>query len=56
MISKLFKPKFILALLLVTSLSACGGKMGADARKVSPDPKARVKKILKRVKVLDLTI
>ena len=50
MISKLFKPKFILILLLLAGLSACGGKMGADARKVSPDPKARVKKNLEEGK------
>lgn len=32
--------------MLLTTLSACGGKLGADARKTSPDPKARVKENL----------
>lgn len=50
MISKLFKIKFIFLFLMLTSLNACGGKWGADARKTSPDPKARVKKNLEEGK------
>ena len=35
-------------------LNSCGGKLpGADARKYPPDPQARVKKILRKVEVLD---
>ena len=50
MISKLLKIKLILTFLILTSLSACGGNWGADARKNSPDPKARVKKNLEEGK------
>ena len=44
MISKLFKFNFLLILLISIIISGCGGKFGADARKVSPNPKERVKK------------
>ena len=44
--TKLLHIKLILILFLVFPLYSCGGKFGADARKVSPDPKARVKKNL----------
>ncbi len=46
MIVKFFNIKLILLLLISFSFSACGGKLGSDARKVSPDPKERVKKNL----------
>ena len=46
MILKLFNIKLILLILISFSFSACGGKWGSDARKVSPDPKERVKKNL----------
>ena len=44
--SKLFNLKLILIFLLMLPLYSCGGKFGADARKVSPNPKDRVKKNL----------
>ena len=44
--SKLINLKLILIILLILSTYSCGGKWGADARKVSPDPKQRVKKNL----------
>ena len=44
--TKLLHIKLILTLFLVIPTYSCGGKFGADARKVSPDPKARVKKNL----------
>ena len=50
MISKLFKFKFLLILLISIIISGCGGKFGADARKVSPNPKDRVKKNLEEGK------
>ena len=41
---KIFKKLSFLAIICLL-LNACGGKFpGADARKVSPDPKERVKK------------
>ena len=46
MILKFFNIKLILLILITFSFTACGGKWGADARKVSPDPKERVKKNL----------
>ena len=50
MISKLFNIKLIILFIIIATLSACGGKLGADARKTSPDPKARVKKNLEEGK------
>ena len=50
MISKLFKFNFLLILLISIIISGCGGKFGADARKVSPNPKERVKKNLEEGK------
>ena len=44
MISKLFKLQFLIFISISLFVSGCGGKWGADARKVSPDPKERVKK------------
>ncbi len=44
--TKLLHIKLILTLFLVIPTYSCGGKFGADARKISPDPKARVKKNL----------
>ena len=44
--TKLTNLRSILILLLILSTYSCGGKWGADARKVSPDPKQRVKKNL----------
>ena len=46
MILKIFNFKLILLILITFSLTACGGKWGSDARKVSPDPAERVKKNL----------
>ncbi len=46
MILKFFNIKLILLILITFCFSACGGKWGSDARKVSPDPKERVKKNL----------
>tara|TARA_Y100000768_G_C23974315_1_gene682244 strand:- start:1783 stop:2358 length:576 start_codon:yes stop_codon:yes gene_type:complete len=46
MILKFFNIKLILLILISFSFSACGGKWGSDARKISPDPKERVKKNL----------
>ena len=37
---------WILIIFLPFFLTACGGKFGSDARKVSPDPKERVRKNL----------
>ena len=50
MISKLFKLQFLLFFIISLLISGCGGKWGADARKVSPDPKQRVKKNLEEGK------
>ena len=44
--SKLINLKLILIILLILPTYSCGGKWGADARKVSPSPKQRVKKNL----------
>ena len=44
--SKLINLKLILIILLILPTYSCGGKWGADARKVSPDPEQRVKKNL----------
>ena len=47
MYKKFIKIQIILALLVAPLLTNCGGKkFGSDARKISPDPKARVKKNL----------
>ena len=44
---KLLKYQFFLLIFTSFLLGACGGKLpGADARKVSPNPKDRVKKNL----------
>jgi PBP1b-binding outer membrane lipoprotein LpoB len=44
----------ILIFLSVIFLNSCGGKLpGADARKYPPNPKERVKKILRKEEVLD---
>ena len=50
MISKLFKLHFLMFFIITLFVSGCGGKWGADARKVSPDPKERVKKNLEEGK------
>ena len=51
MISKLINLKILLIILISISISGCGGKFpGADARKVSPNPKERVKKNLEEGK------
>ena len=51
MISKLINFKILLIILISLSISGCGGKFpGADARKVSPNPKERVKKNLEEGK------
>ena len=50
MISKLFKLHILLFFIISLLVSGCGGKWGADARKVSPDPKERVKKNLEEGK------
>jgi len=50
MISKLLKFNFLLIFTITLFISGCGGKWGADARKVSPDPKQRVKKNLEEGK------
>ena len=50
MISKLFKLQFLIFISISLFVSGCGGKWGADARKVSPDPKERVKKNLEEGK------
>ena len=50
MIIKLFNFKLILIFLIITAFSACGGKFGSDARKVSPNPQERVKKNLEEGK------
>ena len=51
MITKLINAKLILVLLTSIFLNNCGGKLGgSDARKISPDPKARVKKNLEEGK------
>ena len=44
--TKLINLKLILIILLILPTYSCGGKWGADARKVSPNPKERVKKNL----------
>ena len=51
MISKLFKLQFLIIFSISLFVSGCGGKLGGvDARKVSPDPKERVKKNLEEGK------
>lgn len=51
MISKLINSNLILIFLISLSITACGGKLpGADAKKVSPDPRERVKKNLEEGK------
>ena len=50
MTSKLFKLQFLIFISISLFVSGCGGKWGADARKVSPDPKERVKKNLEEGK------
>ena len=40
----------MLIFFLILSTYSCGGKWGADARKVSPDPRERVKKNLEEGK------
>ena len=50
MISKLFKLHFLLLFVFYLFFSGCAGKFGADARKVSPNPKERVKKNLEEGK------
>jgi len=44
--TKVINLKLIFILLILLPFSSCGGKWGSDARKISPDPKARVKKNL----------
>ena len=47
MSTKLLSLKLILIIIIPFFITSCGGKLkGADARKVSPDPKERVKKNL----------
>ena len=48
--TKFINLKLILIILLILPTYSCGGKWGADARKVSPDPKQRVKKNLEEGK------
>ena len=48
--SKLFKLHLLTFFIISLLVSGCGGKWGADARKVSPDPKQRVKKNLEEGK------
>ena len=48
--SKLINLKLILIILLILPTYSCGGKWGADAKKISPDPKQRVKKNLEEGK------
>ena len=51
MTTKTIASKSFLILLITLFLTSCGGKFkGADARKVSPDPKERVKKNLEEGK------
>ena len=51
MYKKFIKIQLILILLISPFLANCGGKkFGSDARKISPDPKARVKKNLEEGK------
>ena len=51
MISKLINSNLILIFLISLSITACGGKLpGADAKKVSPDPRERVRKNLEEGK------
>ena len=61
MINYVYLKKFSLLpifLILLILLNGCGKNFfrGADARKVSPDPRERVQKNLEEGKVLDLTI
>ena len=44
--TKLIYFKILLIFSILLSTTSCGGKFGADARKVSPDPKERVKRNL----------
>ena len=46
MILNFFNIKLIILILITFCFSSCGGKWGSDARKISPDPKERVKKNL----------
>ena len=48
--SKHFKLHLLTFFIISLLVSGCGGKWGADARKVSPDPKQRVKKNLEEGK------
>ncbi len=50
MITKLFNLNLLSIILISILISGCNGKFGADARKVSPDPKQRVKKNLEEGK------
>ncbi len=51
MISKLINLNILIIILISLAVSGCGGKLpGADARKVSPNPKERVKKNLEEGK------
>ena len=51
MTTKTIALKSLLILLITLFLTSCGGKLkGADARKVSPDPRERVKKNLEEGK------
>jgi len=51
MFSKLINTKTLLIFLISLSISGCGGKLpGSDAKKVSPNPKERVKKNLEEGK------
>ena len=50
MYTKVINLKLIFILLILLPFSSCGGKWGSDARKISPDPKERVKKNLEEGK------
>ena len=50
MLTKIINYQLFIIMIVSIILSGCGGKFGSDARKISPDPRERVKKNLEEGK------